>query len=94
MATTLTASPPEQQSSSIVRAFRYVLGTRQRRLVREMRQREAWIYQAQHAPTVHDRYVLGTRPRRLVREMRQREAWVYQAQHAPTVHDWMESLAR
>jgi hypothetical protein len=54
MSTTLTASPLEQQSSGLVRAFRYVLDTRQRRLVREMRQREAWIHQAQTAPTVHD----------------------------------------
>jgi len=54
MSTTLTASPPEQQSSSIVRAFRYVLGTGQRRLLREMRQHEEWIYQARTAPTVHD----------------------------------------
>ncbi len=54
MATTLTASPPEHQSSSLVRAFRYVLDTPQRRLLREMRRHEAWIYQARTAPTVHD----------------------------------------
>jgi hypothetical protein len=49
---TITPAWPEKDLSVISRAVRYVFGTGQRRLLKEMRRREAWVRQAQTAPTV------------------------------------------
>ena len=48
----ITSTQPERELSLLTRAVRYVFGTGQRRLLREMRRREAWVRQAQTAPTV------------------------------------------
>jgi hypothetical protein len=49
---TLASTQPEKGLSIISRAVWYVFGAGRRRLLRELRQREVWVRQAQTAPTV------------------------------------------
>ena len=48
----ITVSQSKKGPSAIIRTIRHLLGTPQRRLLRDMRQREAWVHQARTAPTV------------------------------------------
>jgi hypothetical protein len=49
---TATSDQLQGRPGVIARIIEYVLGTSARRLLRDMRQREVWIRQAQTAPTV------------------------------------------